>query len=61
MADLRTDVDVQAQARLKSGTVEQNEIAFTMEVEMLSTPRLEMRITFAAPVTGRYDWKATDT
>lgn len=59
MADLRTDVDVQGQARLKSGSVEQNEIAFTMEVKMVSLPRLEMRITFAAPASN--DWRATDT
>jgi hypothetical protein len=59
MADLRTDVDVQGQPRLKSGSVEQNEIAFTMEVKMVSLPRLEMRITFAAPASN--DWRATDT
>jgi hypothetical protein len=59
MSDLRTDVDIQAQARLKSGTVEQNEITFTMEVKMVSLPRLEMRITFAAPASN--DWRATDT
>jgi hypothetical protein len=58
MADLRTDVDVQGQARLKSRSVEQNEITFTMEVKMVSLPRLEMRITFAAPAS---DWRSTDT
>jgi hypothetical protein len=55
-------VDVQAQAGLKSGTVEQNEITFTMKVETFSLPGLEMRIAFAASSTGRrYDWRATDT
>jgi hypothetical protein len=47
-SELCPDVDVKAQARPEFGTVEKNEIAFTMKIEVVSAPGLEMGIAIGA-------------
>jgi hypothetical protein len=46
-------VNVKAQARSEFGTLEENEIAFTMKIEAVSAPGLEMGIAFDASFAYR--------
>jgi hypothetical protein len=49
---MRPDVDVQAQTRLELCVQEENEMAHTVKVVVVSTPRLEMRVSVGACITG---------